>query len=225
MTKHPDTLIIGDTHLPFTHRDYLDFCVDTAKHYGCKRVCHVGDLVDHHAISFHDHDPDGMSPGDELAYTRRAVKPWFKAFPRVYAAVGNHDLLISRQGLSCGLPSAFLKSFAEAYESPAGWRFDFEWNFKTWRMIHGTMTSGHDAAYKSALKGRISTVQGHLHASAGVKYHANSREIVWGMQVGCGINRKSYAYAYGRDTPDKPILGCGVVAEGGRVAMFVPMEM
>lgn len=223
--SNPNTLIIGDTHLPFTHPGYLDFCVDTKKRYGCTSVKHVGDLVDQHAMSYHEHDPDGKSPGDEFAYAKRVVKPWFKAFPRVDMAIGNHDALVARKAYSNGIPAGFLRSFGEAYEAPAGWRFDFEWCFGNWRLIHGTGTSGHDAAFKSAMSGRISTAQGHIHTAAGAKYHANLKEIVWGMQIGCGIERKSYAFAYGRDFKDKPILGCGVVLENGRIPVFVPMEM
>lgn len=222
---NPDTLIIPDTHLPFTHRGFLDFCNDTKKKYGCKRVCHVGDLVDHHALSFHEHDPDGYSPGDELKLAKKLVKPWFKAFPKVDMAIGNHDALVTRQAYSNGIPSAFLKPFKEAYEAPAGWRIDFEFRYGNWRMIHGTGSSGRGAAFKAAMTGRMSTVMGHLHSCAGVEYHANLYEIVWSLQVGCGIDRRSYAFSYGRDLKDKPILGCGVVLENGRIPVFVPMEM
>jgi hypothetical protein len=31
------------------------------------------------------------------------------------------------------------------------------------------------------------------------------------MAVGCGIDRKSLAFAYGRDSKEKPIISCGVV--------------
>jgi hypothetical protein len=225
MTKHPNTLIIGDTHLPFTHRHYLDFCVDTAKAYGCKRICHVGDSVDHHATSFHDADPNGRSAGDELAFAKKALKPWFKAFPRVYSAIGNHDALIQRQAYAHGVPDGFLKSFKQAYDAPAGWRFSFEWRFGNWRLTHGTGTSGHDAAFKSAVRARISTAQGHIHTAAGVKFHASNADIIWGLQVACGIDRRAYAFNYGRDFLDKPILGCGVVLEGGRIPLFVPMSL
>jgi hypothetical protein len=43
--------------------------------------------------------------------------------------------------------------------------------------------------------------------------------------VACGIDRKAYAFNYGRDFKDKPVLGCGVVLENGRIPMFVPMPM
>jgi hypothetical protein len=67
--------------------------------------------------------------------------------------------------------------------------------------------------------------QGHIHTAGGVKFHASPKDIIWGLQVGCGIDRKSYAFQYGRDFKDKPILGCGVVLENGRVPVFEPMEL
>lgn len=224
-----NTLIIGDTHEWFTHPDYLDFCKTTERKYDCKQVCHVGDIVDNHAISFHDHDPNGLSPAEELFRTRKRLKRWFRAFPRAKVAIGNHDEMHRRKAYHHGVPDGFLKSFAEAFECPAGWQFAFEWRFgegkHRWRMIHGTGTNGNDAAFRSAMHGRISTVQGHIHTAAGVKFHASNKDIIWGLQVGCGIDRKAYAFNYGRDFKDKPILGCGVVLENGRIPLFEPMPL
>ena len=224
-----NTLVIGDGHIPFAHRDYLDFCVDVRKRYGCGRVCHVGDIVDNHAVSFHDHDPDGMSAGDELKAARKELLQWAKAFPRVDYAIGNHDALASRKAYAAGIPVGFMKNFRQIYGLPASWRFDYSFTYDrgphAWRLTHGTGTSGHDAAYKSAGGARISTAQGHLHSAFGVKFHASDKDIIWGMQVGCGINRRAYAFDYGRDFKDKPILGCGVVLEGGRVPLCVPMPL
>jgi len=220
-----NTLVIGDTHLPFVHRHYLEFCKGVEREYGIKRVCHVGDIVDNHSISFHDHDPDGMSPGDELKAAQSTLKRWTRAFPNVMCAVGNHDELGRRKAYAHGLPKAYMRSFREIYGLPDTWRFRFEWRFGNWRMTHGTGSSGHDGAFKRAVSGRISTAMGHIHTAASVKHHASSKDIIWAMQVGCGIDRKSFAYNYGRDFADKPILGCGVVLENGTLPLFVPMPM
>lgn len=42
-----NVLVIGDTHIPFAHKNYLEFCKETQKRFKCDRVVHVGDLVDH----------------------------------------------------------------------------------------------------------------------------------------------------------------------------------
>lgn len=222
---NPNTLVIGDTHLPFTHRDYLAFCRHVQAHYKCKRVTHVGDIVDNHAISFHDQDPDGHAGGAELKIARKELVRWIKAFPRVDCAIGNHDALAARKAYSNGLPAAYLKSFGEVLGTPAGWRYNFSWKYGNWRLSHGTGSSGHDAAFKVSVSARISTAQGHIHTAAGVKYHASDKDILWGMQVGCGLDRKAYAFNYGRDFKDKPILGCGVVLENGTLPLFIPMPM
>lgn len=220
-----NTLIIGDTHSPFIHRDYLDFCVETKRKYGCRRICHVGDVGDFHSISFHDQDPDGMAGGLELTTLRKGLKSWVKAFPEVDGALGNHDALAMRKAYANGIPAAYMRGFNEVLGLPRKWRFDFEWVYGNWRLTHGTGSSGHDAAFKVAVSHRISTAQGHIHTAAGVKFHASSKDILWGMQVGCGIDRKAYAFNYGRDFKDKPILGCGVVLENGTVPMFIPMDL
>jgi hypothetical protein len=225
MPKVGNSLIIADRHAPFTHPDYLDFCVETSRKFRCTDVVDIGDGVDQHAISYHDHDPDGDAAGEELAKARAALAPWFKAFPKGRSCIGNHDALIYRKAFSAGLPRAFLKSFAEIYGAPSGWEFGFEFDFGTWRAFHGTGTSGAQAAFKAALSARQSTVSGHVHTAAGVHFHASSRDLLWGMNVGCGIDRKAYAFAYGRDFKDKPILGCGVVLEGGTLPLFIPMPL
>jgi len=46
-------LIIGDTHIPFHKKNYLNFCKDVQKKYKCKRIIHIGDEVDNHALSYH----------------------------------------------------------------------------------------------------------------------------------------------------------------------------
>ena len=39
-------LVIGDIHLPFERKDYLQFCKDTYKEYQCNRVVFIGDIID-----------------------------------------------------------------------------------------------------------------------------------------------------------------------------------
>jgi hypothetical protein len=45
------------------------------------------------------------------------------------------------------------------------------------------------------------------------------------MNAGCGINRKSYAFEYGRELTKKPVIGCGVVTDEGKYAQFFPMDL
>lgn len=84
-------LVIGDCHIPFEHRDYLNFCIRIQKAFKCSEVVHIGDLVDNHAISYHEHDPNGLSPEDEMELVDSRLQAWFRAFPRVLLCKGNHD--------------------------------------------------------------------------------------------------------------------------------------
>ena len=49
--------------------------------------------------------------------------------------------------------------------------------------------------------------------------------MIFGMNVGCGIDIDAYAMEYSRPFPKRPTLGCGVVLDGGRVAIFVLMPL
>lgn len=85
--------------------------------------------------------------------------------------------------------------------------------------------SGKHGHINAAIENRQSIVMGHLHSNAGVWWSANENDIIFALAVGCGIDRNTYAFRYGRDFKRKPILGCGVVTNGGKCAEFVPMEL
>ncbi len=218
-------LVISDTHMPFEHRNYLDFCVGIHKRFMCTRVVHIGDLVDNHSISYHEHDPDGWSPLKEMEQTDKHLVYWFKAFPKLLMCRGNHDCMVDRKGKTVGLPTRAFKPYRDIWKLPKGWRDDFEWEIDGVRFLHGTGYGGKFSHVQAAQNSRQSTVVGHTHSTAGVDWAANSKAIMFGMNVGCGIDRKTYAFAYGRDFRRKPIVGCGVVMNKGKDAQFVPMEM
>ena len=111
-------LVIGDTHLPFEHRHYLEFCKETQKKFKCNSVVHIGDLVDNHAISYHEHDPNGMSPKEEMDLAKKHLVKWFKAFPEVKICKGNHDRMVDRKGRTVGLPDEVFKPFRDIWELP-----------------------------------------------------------------------------------------------------------
>jgi hypothetical protein len=58
-----------------------------------------------------------------------------------------------------------------------------------------------------------------------VKYLVSERDRIFGMGVGCGIDRRTYAFEYGRDFNQKPFIGCGVVTDEGKYAQVFPMEL
>lgn len=219
-------LVIGDTHIPFEKEGYLEFCKRIHKQLKCTEVVHIGDLVDNHAISYHEHDPDGWSPADEMEEADKRLKKWFKAFPEVKLCRGNHDNLVDRKGKTVGLPRRCFAQFRDMWNLPKGWKDDFSFIIDNVTYMHGT-SAGKFAHLQHAIDNRMSTVIGHLHSTCGVEYIANERDIIFGCCVGSGIDRKSYAMAYGKPFRRKPILACGVISysKHGVNASVYPMEI
>lgn len=214
--------IVGDPHLPFTHPLYLRFCMDTFAKWRVNKIHIIGDLVDNHAISTSwDHDPNGYSASDEMIAAKKQLKKWLKAFPVATVSIGNHDARAFRAAAKIGLPDGFLRSYKEVWGTPK-WDWQFSHKFDGTLYEHGTGSSGKDAAIDRAIQKRTSLVMGHTHTYAGVKWHTNDTSRIFGLQVGCGLDLRSYAFAYGRDFPVRPVLGCGIVIDGDE-AHFIPM--
>ena len=70
----------------------------------------------------------------------------------------------------------------------------------------------------------MSVVQGHLHLQGYVEYQVGRNYKIFGMQVGCGIDKDSYALAYGRNF-GKPFISCGVILENGTLPILEPMNL
>ena len=219
-----NTLYIGDTHFPFENENYLDFLLEIRERVKCKNVKHVGDLVDNHAISYHEHDPDGHSPKDEFNLARKTISKWAKAFPKLKMAIGNHDALVYRKGKTSGLPSSVFKSVHEIWGLPSTWEVGFEFLDHDVRTFHGTGYAGKTPHIQAAYDSRRSAVIGHCHSVGGVEYIDTDGKGIFGMSTGCGIDRHKDAFAYGKDFRFKPILGCGVTTDYGRYAQFFPMK-
>ena len=222
-----NVLVIGDTHAPFTHPKYLDFCKRIEHQLKCTEVVHIGDIVDNHAISYHEHDPNGDTPLKEMEQADKQLKLWFKAFPNVKLCLGNHDRLVDRKSRTVGLPERVFRPFRGIWNLPKGWIDDFEFIIGGVKYTHGTGYSGAHAHIQAAYDNRMSCVIGHLHSVAGIEYMANTKDIIFGMSVGCGIDNKAYAFEYGKAFKRKPIISCGVVeytSHGPNPRLFV-MEM
>ena len=220
-----NVLIIADTHIPFQVEGYLEFCLKIQKRCKCEKIVHIGDLVDNHAISFYDTDPNGKSPADEMEEADAHLKKWFKAFPKVYICKGNHDMLVDRKARHVGLPERAFKAFRDIWKLPTGWIDDFTHEIDGVIYKHGTGYSGDNAHLKAAYDNRQSTVIGHTHSHGTVGYLANEKDIIFGMNVGSGIDRHKYAFSYGKDFRRKPIISVGVVTDKGRFCQIFPLSL
>lgn len=215
-------LVIGDTQSPFHHKDYLNFLRAVQKKYATNLTVHVGDEADMHALGQWDHDPDGYSAGHELVKCIQSLRPYYKAFPKMLVCESNHTSRPFRKAFKEGLPRAYLKEYREFLQAPPGWYWKDKWEVDGVVYKHGLGYSGRNGAINAALDEMKPTVIGHLPGDAGVLYWANEDRLLFGMNVGCGIDRKSYAFAYGKDFRKKPIISCGVVINGTQ-PIVIPM--
>jgi hypothetical protein len=217
-------IVIGDLHEPFSKDGYLEHCIDVSRRYNCNRAVFIGDVLDNHYSSFHPTDPDGYGAGDELDRAINKLSRWHDAFPDADVIEGNHDLIVQRQLFANGISNKWLKSYQEVLELPT-WKFHKELVINNVLYHHGTGTSGANAARKRAQEANMSVVIGHIHTEASIQWHADRRKRYFGLMVGCGVDERSYAAAYGRNYPRRMIVSCGVVADDGTLPYVVPMEM
>lgn len=222
LVKGNVTGIFSDPHIPFEHPNYLQFVKDTFKKYNVTNVVCAGDLVDNHAISRFQTETCAKGAYDELDLAIEKVKAYIKAFPKVKMCKGNHDAIPERQAATVGIGSRYLKTFHELLGLPKTWIIEDEFIIDNVLYKHGLNCLGKDGALNTAINERISTVIGHSHSFGGVKYSANKRNIIFGMNVGCGIDISAYAFAYGKNAKYRPTLGCGIVFNDSN-AIFVPM--
>jgi len=220
-----NTLIIGDTHIPFEHPKYLDFCKKIRDKYECTNIYHIGDLVDNHAINFHTHDPNGLGAAQEHREGLKRVRKWYRAFPKVRLCYGNHDEMVKRRALSHGIPDEFVADFRDIWEVPKGWDVQFQYQENNIKFMHGTGFSGLYPHVNAVRANRQSCVIGHLHSVGGVHWSASDHDLVFGLSVGCGVDKKAYAFNYGKDFQRKPILGCGVIKNQAQSVQFVGMRL
>jgi hypothetical protein len=204
---------IGDIHAPVTHPAYMRFCADLRDHYKCDRVMFIGDCVDWHAISFHARHPDAPGPKDEYKLAALEISKWYKAFPKANVCIGNHDARVIRVAESAGIPSQFIRDYSDTWSTP-GWKWDYEWSLDEVYYFHGTGNGGIHPSFNTATKMGMSVVQGHIHSAGGIKWRANPVRRWFGMDTGCGIDDKAYAFAYGRDQKIRSILSACVVLDG-----------
>lgn len=206
-------LVIGDIHCPVAHPGYLAFCRDLRDQNKCDRVVFIGDVVDHHAISFHTHHPDAPGPKDEHELASYHIARWARVFPSATVCVGNHDARVIRLAESVNIPSKFLRDYSEIWKTPKwDWKDDFTTDDVYY--FHGTGSGGLHPSFNSMCKLLMSVVQGHIHSAGGIKWRANPTRRIFGMDTGCGIDDRAYAFAYGAAQKIRSILSAGVVIDG-----------
>ena len=212
-------LVIGDLHEPFCLDGYLEFCIEQYEKWNCNQVIFIGDVIDAHGFSYHEHDPDGLSAGNELKLAVKKIRKWYNTFPEADVCIGNHDRMASRKSMTGGIPKAWIKGYNEVLGTP-------KWNWVE-SVIYDEVLYEHGEGGQSLTKAKnnmLSSVCGHTHTSCYTQWLVGKKFRVFATQVGCGVDAKSYAAAYAKNFK-KQAIGCAVVLENGTLPINCLMEL
>jgi predicted phosphodiesterase len=217
--KSINILIIGDLHAPFTKKGYLEFCKGIYKKYNCTDVIFTGDILDNNFSSFHEVDPDGDGANEELRQAKEIIKEYHTAFPIAKVCIGNHDRIPDRKRFSAGLSASWIKTIDEVLDVQ-GWVFAEEFVINGVLYTHGECRK----ARLRAIQEFTSVVQGHYHSESYYEVFVSESRMIFALQVGSGVDRHSYAMAYGKHFK-KPQINVGVVMDNGRWAILEHMKL
>lgn len=224
--KHDNSriLFISDMHIPYHHKDLLLFLRSLKERYKPTRVICLGDEVDHHAISFHDSDPDLDSAGPELKKALPVIKQLEELFPEMDLIESNHGSLAYRRAKSHGIPRHYIKPYNEVLGVGPGWKWheDLVLDLPDGQQVYVHHGKTVEAIKTSQLMG-MSHVSGHYHENFGVKYWSNPHGLYFGINSGCLIDKKSLAFAYNKINPKRPIIGTSLIIDGVPVLEAMPL--
>ena len=215
-------LFISDLHIPFHHEDSFDFLRHLKQKYNPTRVICLGDELDKHSLSYHEHDPNGYSAGHELEVSIPYIKELEEIFPKMDIIESNHGSLVWRKAKTNGIPKHYIKSYNDVLGVGEGWSWSFD---LTLTLPNGQQCYVHHGKSSDILKMSqtmsMNAVSGHFHERFKVDYWANPTGLYWGMSCGCLIEDDSYAFAYNNVNLKRPIVGTGLVIDS--IPVLEPM--
>jgi len=217
-------LLISDLHIPYHHPDSFAFLQYLKDKYKPTRVICLGDELDKHAMSYHDHDPDLYSAGHELKASLPFVVQLEKMFPRMEIIESNHGSLVWRKAKTNGIPRQYIKSYNDVLGVGPGWSWHFDLtidlpNGQKVYIHHGKVS---DVVKLSQQMG-MNAIQGHYHEKYGVHFWGNPTGLYWGMQCGCLIDDEQYAFSYNNVNIKRPIIGTGLIIDS--LPLLEPMVL
>ena len=216
-------LVISDMHLPYQHKDAIKFLTEIKKEFKPDTIISIGDLLDGHALSFHDSNPDLFSAGHELKKAKEYIRQLEDLFPKLVEVDSNHSSLIYRRALKHGLPREYLKDYGDFLETKKWqWVDDLTLTMSNGQRCFFTHGRSADILKVSQTMG-MSAVQGHYHTKFLISWWANPDNLFFSMNVGCMINQKSLAFAYAKNFKTRFIIGCGIIING--IPRLLPMVL
>lgn len=218
-------LVVPDQHAPYHHPDTIPFLAAMNAEYHPDLVVNLGDETDNHALSFHDSDPNLDAAGAELERAKLFLSDLHDLFPHMLICHSNHGSMHFRRAKAHGIPVQMLKRYRDVLmpqkNGAPGWHWRFGWRVKT---ELGDVLFKHQASgpgISDAAHNQCNLVVGHNHGNYSIEYASSSRLLYWAMSAGCLINKDELAFAYGKHTKYKPIIGAAVIKNGR--PFLVPM--
>lgn len=217
-------LVIPDLHFPYCHVDALNFIASIYRRYKITRTICLGDELDHHALSFHDHDPDLDSSGVELVKAIGYIETLFNLCPDMDLLESNHGSMAYRKAKHHGMPRHLLKSYNEVLNVPVSWKWHDTLiitlpNGQKCKFVHGAGSNILAASQQSGM----SIVQGHHHSLFEVRYWNNGLNLMFAVSSGCLIDDVSLAFAYNKLQIKRPLLGVTLIIDS--LPFLIPMQL
>ena len=206
-------LVVSDLHEPVTHPGALQFCKDLYEQWDCDSVVFIGDIVDWHGISFHARHPAAPGIKEEYGLAKQRVARWVEAFPVAKVCIGNHDERPERLAASVNIPAEFLISYNEMWGCP-GWDWAHEHVIDDVYYFHGTNRSGMYPAANVSKEMSMSVAMGHCHSRSNIVRRATPYKRFFGVDTGCLIDDRAFAFAYGKHAKVRSYLSTPVVIDG-----------
>jgi len=146
-------------------------------------------------------------------------------FPQMLVCSSNHGSMLFRKAKAHGIPVQFLRRYRDVIfpeHGGEGWSWAYEWIIRT---PMGDVKFKHQSSgiLADAAHNRCNLMVGHSHGLFSTEYCASRDYLYWGAYGGCLIDNESYAYAYGKETKNKPIVGCTIILNG--LPMQIPMRL
>lgn len=207
-------LVFGCTHLYWDRKGFLPFCSDLRDEYDCDTIIHLGDVVDQHAISFHNKEPGCPGPMDEYYKTLEAVQRWVKEFPKVIVTLGNHDKRVVRRAKSVDIPEEiYLKPYKEVWQTP-GWEWVEDIILDDIYLYHGDGQGGEYPACNAVRKMLMSVCIAHNHSKAMVKPMFNPRKGIWAIDAGAGCDDTALNMIYAERNKRRSVMSAVAIIDG-----------
>ena len=217
-------LFLSDLHFPYHHKNTFEFLQMLKDRYQPTRIIGLGDELDHHAMSFHDSDPDLFSAGDELKASLKYIKQLEEMFPEMTLLDSNHGSMMFRKSKHHGIPRHYLKSYNEVLGVSDKWQWvnDLVLDLPDGQRVYCHHGKSADAI-KTSQAMSMSHVCGHFHEKFGVQYWANPNGLFFAINSGCLIDDSNYAFAYNNTNLKRPLIGTSLIIDGVPILEAMPL--